>query len=164
ASVARRGRASCVMTPRPRSSTLRPRTHRAVSGASACRRTAAEARTCPCSDLASVVSRAASLTGSPITVYSKRLAWPMWPAMTVPRLGLAERGAPSGPVCRVAARRVLDARGVADVAGDDRAEGAADPRRQRGAAGEPALEGAGRAQRPTGLVVPVDRRTEHRKQ
>ena len=78
------GRASWVGAVRPRSSTTSPTSQHSASASSAPLTAIADASTWPSSSLASSVSRAASLTGSPITVYSNRACAPMWPAMARP--------------------------------------------------------------------------------
>lgn len=78
------GRANWVGAVRPRSSTTSPTSQHNASESSAPLTAIADASTWPGSSLASSVSRAASLTGSPITVYSNRACAPMWPAMARP--------------------------------------------------------------------------------
>ncbi len=78
------GRASWVGAVRPRSSTISPTSQHSASASSAPLTAIADASTWPCSSLASSVRRAASLTGSPMTVYSNRACAPMCPAMARP--------------------------------------------------------------------------------
>ncbi len=101
--------ATLVGSGRPRNTIASPSLHRSASRWPARCRAASEASRCSGCCLASSHSRAASLTGSPITVYSKRSAAPTLPATTCP----AEAPTPAATVGSSCSKRPRSSRAAA---------------------------------------------------